>query len=349
LPFAIAIEGERRSLRWKYSFSYVPLVLFLSILVNMSAKLSTEAANIAWRARQQTYERLKVEARLAEAQGDKRLAADKYLEAFRAEPTGIDPERYSLIMKYSNLSVDLRRETNGAAIQMSDFEKLEEIAKDPNAIHFYRAFAAYHLAYLHLTAVDGMGRWKAYGMLVVANELCLNMNSYEDTFLVLHVDGTKRSMADATEELKRVMARRRAELEETPSKPTLTNFVRDFPDFDLRRLAVGGDKCDCCGISKEDAETIYECPTCKRSFDCGDACADKLWDQGHEKDCRGPNQFQVGDYVMTRGIRGKPELDHQVVKITSQQGNRWEVMFSKTQGFAVTPDKLVHVRSPLYN
>jgi hypothetical protein len=316
----------------------------------MSPKLSTEAANIAWRARQETYRRLKIEARLAEAQEDKRLAADKYLQAFRAEPTGMDPERHFLWMKYIVILVDLCVDTIGTAIQMSDFERLEEIGKDPREIHYYRARAAYFLAFLHLKAVDGKGRWRAYTMYITAKELCNMMNSYEETFFVLNPDGSnKKSMADATEELKTSIGMDIAELQEVPSTSELIDFVRDFPDFDLRRVAVGFDKCDCCGISKDDAGNIFECCNCGRSFSCSGPCADKLWEQGHAKDCRAPNQFQVGDFVMTRGIRGKPELNHRLVKLAKQQGDRWQVMFSKTQSFAVSPDKFVHIRPPLYN
>jgi len=93
----------------------------------------------------------------------------------------------------------------------------------------------------------------------------------------------------------------------------------DGPDAELmRRLAAGGNKCDCCGMKRNDVigvHVLLRCSRCQLAYYCLSACQQKQWKAGHKKCCRAPGDIKVGDSVRVKGLVSRAELNMQTGEV----------------------------------
>jgi hypothetical protein len=85
---------------------------------------------------------------------------------------------------------------------------------------------------------------------------------------------------------------------------------------------VGGEKCDCCGKSRQALGLAHleVCSRCRFMFYCGKDCQKASWRAGHKKACRKPDQIEVGDYMKLAGLGSRRELNGEIVKVVESAG-----------------------------
>lgn len=91
-----------------------------------------------------------------------------------------------------------------------------------------------------------------------------------------------------------------------------------------------GNKCDNCGITREDAATngdgLKNCRKCKLVFYCSRECQKLHWRSGHKEACRRPGQIEIGDVML---VNLKDDVGEQETRIA-------EIIFRLLDGrFAV--------------
>ena len=80
---------------------------------------------------------------------------------------------------------------------------------------------------------------------------------------------------------------------------------------------VSGGKCDACG--RTDTK-LKACSRCKRAWYCSTDCQKSDWTV-HKQNCG----VKIGDHVILKNLKSKPELNGTVVKVQRDVGERWEV------------------------
>lgn len=88
----------------------------------------------------------------------------------------------------------------------------------------------------------------------------------------------------------------REEIQKKIERGVLDGRVMDVNEI-TKRLKVGADHCDQCGIKREDAVKLKMCGRCRMVFYCSEKCARSAWKSMHKKNCRAPEQMEVGDWV----------------------------------------------------
>ena len=127
------------------------------------------------------------------------------------------------------------------------------------------------------------------------------------------------------------------------------NFALTLEEMD-QLLKVGGERCDCCGKSREElGKTLLEyCTACKKAYYCGEDCQKKQWKAGHKKWCRKPGVFKPGDYIRLNGLQSKPELNGSLMRVVGEDPNnkgRWEVKVQgATKSISVSSEKMEQLR-----
>ena len=61
--------------------------------------------------------------------------------------------------------------------------------------------------------------------------------------------------------------------------------------------------------------TFRRCTRCKKAYYCSKTCQEQQWNGGHKKACRKPDQIKLGDYMMMKGLKSKPELNCKLVHV----------------------------------
>eukprot|EP00172_Hildenbrandia_rubra_P002852 Plantae.Rhodophyta-Hildenbrandia_rubra.ctg4032.p1 GENE.Plantae.Rhodophyta-Hildenbrandia_rubra.ctg4032~~Plantae.Rhodophyta-Hildenbrandia_rubra.ctg4032.p1 ORF type:complete len:344 (-),score=74.36 Plantae.Rhodophyta-Hildenbrandia_rubra.ctg4032:5139-6092(-) len=70
----------------------------------------------------------------------------------------------------------------------------------------------------------------------------------------------------------------------------------------MKRLDVGGGKCDQCGVDEGDGIKMKTCGRCKMVYYCSEGCQRAAWKAMHKKGCRAPGQVEVGDWIQLVGL-----------------------------------------------
>ena len=83
----------------------------------------------------------------------------------------------------------------------------------------------------------------------------------------------------------------------------------------MKRLAVGGDRCDRCGQSAAEDVPLKRCGRCQVAYYCSPECSKQAWKAGHKSACRAPGQFEAGDMVQVQGLVSQPELNGKILEV----------------------------------
>jgi len=290
-------------------------------------------------------------AKTAEEEGELRVAADKYLEATLSAPSKWAEDRYRCFLEYARIIQDPSR-----IIQATEEEKrtLKRISKDKEEPILFRVRALFARAILVMFD-DEFDDAALYFRRAIA--LSPKVSSSERSRQVKVPAGGADFMISVGDELDAIAKHANENLEafededpESVPEDILKTVpkVNGVPDPDIvRRLAVGGGKCDCCGKSRTEVdEMLSRCVRCKRAYYCSEACQHKQWGAGHKKACREPGKFKPGDYMTLKGIVAKPELNSKVVRVVRPvSGGRWAVSMEGRDGtMSIAAEKLVHIR-----
>jgi len=115
-------------------------------------------------------------------------------------------------------------------------------------------------------------------------------------------------------------------------------------------LKVGGERCDCCGKSREELGTklLNKCSGCEKAYYCSRECQVKQWKAGHKKWCRKPGEFKPGDYIRLQGLQSQPQLNGTLVQVVGQDPKtkgRWGVKVQGgTKTISVSSEKMEQLR-----
>lgn len=96
-----------------------------------------------------------------------------------------------------------------------------------------------------------------------------------------------------------------------------------------RLLSVGGNQCDGCQKTLEELgrKQLQRCTRCGKTWYCGRECQTEAWKKGHKDFCRKPGEIKKGDYVRIQGLQSKPELNGTLVELVDEDpnnpGKRW--------------------------
>jgi tetratricopeptide (TPR) repeat protein len=83
----------------------------------------------------------------------------------------------------------------------------------------------------------------------------------------------------------------------------------------MKRLAVGGDRCDRCGQPASENAPLKRCARCQLAYYCSPECSKQAWKAGHKAACRAPGQFEVGDKVQVQGLVSQPQLNGSILEV----------------------------------
>ena len=94
--------------------------------------------------------------------------------------------------------------------------------------------------------------------------------------------------------------------------------------FDLRQddempfyLTIGGNFCDCCGKTPNEANlpVLFKCKACRLAWYCSTSCQAKCWANGHRDCCKKFGRFEKGDKVILEGLKKRTDLNGALVSI----------------------------------
>ncbi|CAB9513142.1 expressed unknown protein [Seminavis robusta] len=236
--------------------------------------------------------------------------------------------RYHILSEYMSI---LREQYFEAS--RGDRKALRRLAESENEPHVYRVEALWTL---------GLLQWRRGDRHVAAE-------NYQEA---LHLIDTatnhekKRSRAEETQ------ARLRADGSLMPPQQRFFSSTPvNRPEL-MARVAVGGQKGDCCKASLEELGEfrLRCCERCKLTFYCSRKCQRKAWQSGHNKACREKMQIEVGDIMQLVGIDSKPEWNGKLVEIVGPDPNaegRWSSKLLdriSTTNKSIATAKLRHIR-----
>ena len=86
---------------------------------------------------------------------------------------------------------------------------------------------------------------------------------------------------------------------------------------------VGGNFCDCCGKSAQDANlsVLFKCKACRLAWYCSKSCQSKCWAKGHRDHCKKFGNIGKGDAVMLSGLKTRPETNGTLVRVEELLGS----------------------------
>ena len=82
-------------------------------------------------------------------------------------------------------------------------------------------------------------------------------------------------------------------------------------------FAVGGNFCDCCGKTTEQANlpVLFKCKACRLAWYCSVSCQAKCWNDGHRDCCKKFGRFEKGDQVILEDLKKRPDLNGALVSV----------------------------------
>ena len=300
------------------------------------------------------YKDLIEAAKKAQHEGDTRLVADKFLEVTLAAPSKWDEQRSQYFLAYVTMLSDPQ---SRLVTTPEERKSLKRISKDESEPILFRSEALYARGVHSMIGDDfedaAMYFRRALKLIPTASasergrrvRLELNENEHDRLVpfpvgdlldvLVTRINNNMEILEDPEEVDKAI-------LDGVPKR-------NGEPDPEIvRRLTVGGGKCDCCGKKWTAEKDIFQrCTRCKRAYYCPPPCQVRQWNAGHKKDCREPGQIKPGDYMTLKGLKSKPELNSKLVRVVGPADTlgRWGVSVPGLPNtISVAPEKLVHIR-----
>ena len=106
-----------------------------------------------------------------------------------------------------------------------------------------------------------------------------------------------------------------------PSQRQVSSMFDRTPDYDTDCmpffLTIGGNVCDCCGKTPEDANlpVLFKCKACRLAWYCSTSCQAECWANGHRDCCKKFGRFEKGDKVILEGLKKRPDLNGTLVSV----------------------------------
>jgi hypothetical protein len=103
-----------------------------------------------------------------------------------------------------------------------------------------------------------------------------------------------------------------------PSQRHVSSIFDLSPDYDTPFfLTIGGNFCDCCGKTPEQANLsiLFKCKKCRLAWYCSASCQAKCWANGHRDCCKKFGRFEKGDQVILWGLKKRPDLNGTLVSV----------------------------------
>jgi len=100
--------------------------------------------------------------------------------------------------------------------------------------------------------------------------------------------------------------------------------------FDLRQddempfyLTIGGNFCDCCGKTPNEANlpVLFKCKACRLAWYCSASCQAECWANGHRDCCKKFGRFEKGNPALLQGLKKRPEINGYLVRVEDLQLN----------------------------
>ena len=300
--------------------------------------------------------------------GEQRESADDYWESFISRPGDWDENVYHVLHGYTSILREGYFSTSS-----KDFKNLTSLACDEKAPKLYRQEAVWTLG---LLAWDAREREKAGEYYREALAYIDQASDFERSKQMMHTvvrNGMPfpevSAVSQILQESRNIIAGNLRRLENQFGSPRLdpSNFVRSdgsaMPNIPIEtrvpvdeasslapRLAVGGSACDSCGKAWQDLgkPNLDCCVRCKKAYYCSRACQKTAWKNGHKEACRKAGQIEIGDIMKLRKLVAKPELNGELVRISSKdaaQEGRWQVesLVARTK-MSIATEKLEHIR-----
>ena len=342
---------------------------------------SSEAKQIITMMSRLEYENTASEAALAFHRRQHRLSATKYLEAFLGCPDRWDYNRWQVFHGYSSI---LQEEYFQASLE-ADIIPLKAIVNDKKELKLYRIEAAFTTGILlwlrgkreeaadyYREAIDlaeKVPKQEKRHKVVASQEspdgthvIGLALQPMEDLIpgiVKVCKSNIQRMDASMAQHMPPPEQRFRSDGTPMPRTPRFTGIpvgpmvgdegILTAEEVD-QLLKVGGERCDCCGKSREELgrKLLDVCSIYKKGYYCGRECQTKQWKAGHKKWCRKPGELKAGDYVRLQGLQAKPELNGTLVKVVGEDSNnkgRWEVKVQGgTKTISVAAEKMEQLR-----
>ena len=100
-------------------------------------------------------------------------------------------------------------------------------------------------------------------------------------------------------------------------------FEMTGPNFVPFFQTVGGNFCDCCGKSAQDANlsVLFKCKACRLAWYCSKSCQSKCWAKGHRNYCQKFGHIEKGDTVMLSRLKKRSEINGTLVRIEELLGS----------------------------
>ena len=255
----------------------------------------------------------------------------------------------------------------------SDVDFLVAVSRDESELRLFRSEAAYTVGLLRWDAGERQEAAEYYRDAILIGEKCIaeelskmfmagKISADGQRVLGLEMRPVRDLISDSVETARGNLAvlespqsqvlpahlksRIRSDGSEMPpsirSSKMLTSGSPTITEEQFNRLiSVGGDRCDFCQKTPKEVEVdhLMKCSKCKKAFYCSKECATAQWRAGHKKACRGPGEYQAGDFVRLRGLVSTPTLNGSIVRLAGRapQPGRW----------AVTPDGNSAIRNTI--
>ena len=302
--------------------------------------------------KQNTTDKLLQAAKGAEERGEWRLAADKYLHLTLEAPSKWTADRWNSFAAYSRILQDTQKQVEP---RKDEYVPLKCLSKDTNEPILFRAQALVLRGVLAMQQEDDSLEESAAIYFRRALYLISQATTSESSHQVKLSVADNHVMVSVADQLQTIRTNAITSLEflqdashidehVLESVPKL--FGRPNPSI-VKRLVVGGDKCDCCGKRHEENEALFaRCIRCKKAYYCSTHCQQQQWHAGHKQACRAQGQIEKGDLMTLKDLVAKPEYNGRVVKANKPvSGGRWAVsMEGRPETLSIATEKLSHIR-----
>lgn len=283
-----------------------------------------------------------------------RESADMYREAILKAPSKWEEKRWSSLLIYADLLKKFV--TAGEGIGSDDQDMLESMARNVVEPTLFRIQAEFIFGTLYMINDQFDFAASTFRSLLFEKIFVAGQNE-RSRRIVVNVAGMEMSVS-VGEQLDGLVTilKQYLDILESPEYVDVEGipFINGKPDPDIvRRLTVGGDKCDCCG--KKRTDTLFLCCNrCRRSYFCSDKCFWKQLEAGHKACCRERDQIEPGDLMTIRRSKPSatmPDLTSNLVRVigpdsqSEQEGKWWIItILASGQRGTIHQDMLRHIR-----
>ncbi|CAJ1946425.1 unnamed protein product [Cylindrotheca closterium] len=313
------------------------------------------------------------------SRGNYRLAATKYLQSFQASPDRWEVNRWQIFHGFTSI---LTEEYFTASLE-NDINPLKDIVEDNKELKLFRieaAFATGLLLWMRGNREEAADYYRH--AIQLAEKIPKQEKKHKLVATVESPTGNHRlgfqSMGElipgivkvCTGNLQRMQAGISSNL--PPPEHGLRSDGTPFPSTQRftgvpvghvsddgsilsqaevdKLIQVGGERCDCCGKSREELGRLFldRCSGCSKAYYCNRDCQMKQWKAGHKKWCRKPGVFKPGDYVRLHGLQSQPQFNGTVVQVVHEDPNAKGLFAVKIQGgtksVSISSEKMEQLR-----